>query len=840
MGNENEDRHDVPALIGQLSQAAVGLDKDDLATLAKMHGWCEVLAEVTGPNAAPAAADPIVYETATSLSHTLEALILGEAEDPDQVVAAFIEAVSTLSGSAPAPSLGPEPADAKTGKGDSEVAAKLAKVFDDDVEPAAETAAPADQTEPAPHKTEEPVASAGAEAPAQPPYEQEPLVIGEKETEFVKGFVEEAREHLESIETAVLEVERLPGDSAKIDDLFRPFHTIKGMAGFLNLRDVNCLAHKVETLLDQGRKGQRAITPDLIDLILEAVDIHKLQIDSIATYLAQPEGDTVAQPPVTGIIDKLRAVAAGRYQPEVHQPGPGRADQKVGENLVEQGAVSTEVVESAVVVQASRPDDGKKIGELLVDTGIVTPKQVSKAIRPQAQGTAGGAAAPGGRSAAGDQSVRIETAKLDALVDMVGELVIAQTLVAANPRIVEDQRLSKDVGQVAKIVRDVQEVAMSMRMVPIGPTFQRMARLVRDVSRKAGKKVELTISGEDTELDKNVIQQIGDPLVHMVRNAVDHGIELPEDRIAAGKDEVGHVHLSAAHQGGNIVIQIQDDGKGLDREKLIAKGIEKGLVQPGEELTDEQAYALVFAPGFSTAAQVTDISGRGVGMDVVRRNLEQLRGRTEITSEKGRGSTFSICLPLTLAIIDGMVVQVGRERCIFPTITIEQALRPLPEQITTVQQRGEVLKVRGRLIPLIQLGELFGLCGRIDPCKAMVVIAHADGRQIGVVVERLIGQQQVVVKTLGERFEGLRGVSGAAILGDGRVGLILETLGLAAAHADWHPQTPLSETDSSAARGNEANDGQTDEAPSAPTYYAAEEAVSEPAECEPLAVAATV
>jgi two-component system chemotaxis sensor kinase CheA len=294
--------------------------------------------------------------------------------------------------------------------------------------------------------------------------------------------------------------------------------------------------------------------------------------------------------------------------------------------------------------------------------------------------------------------------------------------------------------------------------------------------------VDLVISGEDTELDKNVIQQIGDPLVHMVRNAVDHGIELPEVRVAAGKPESGRVHLAARHQGGNIVIEISDDGKGLDPAVLIAKGIEKGLVQPGQELTDQQAYALILAPGFSTAAQVTEISGRGVGMDVVKRNMEQLRGKVEITSQKGRGSTFSIRLPLTLAIIDGMIVRVGTERFIIQTMAIEQALRPQPGQITTVQHKGELLSVRGRLIPLVQMGQLFGLTGRLDPCQTMVVIAHAEREQIGLVVEELIGQQQVVIKTLGRQFKKLRGIAGAAILGDGRVGLILEMSGLAELH----------------------------------------------------------
>jgi two-component system chemotaxis sensor kinase CheA len=642
-------------------------------------------------------------------------------------------------------------------------------------------------------KVEPPPAEAAKAEPAseEPPYEQVPQKIDAKEMEFIKGFLEEASEHIQAIEAALLEVERSPEDKNSIDNLFRPFHTIKGMAGFLNLRDIMCLTHEAETLMDQARKGKRQVNAGLIDVVFDVVDILKAQLKGISAYLAGPAGDDVYQPPVAEMIAKLRGVISGRIEPGAREPAAGSATNKVGENLVEQGACAKEIVDIALEAQ-HKEASGKKTGEILIDMGATTPKQVSQAIRPQNQKRSG-ASMPAAAAGAGDQSVRIDTSKLDSLVDMVGELVIAQTLVGASSKIATDIKLAKDVDQVGKIVRNVQELAMSMRMMPIGPTFQKMARVIRDTARKAGKQVELIITGEDTELDKNVIQLIGDPLIHMVRNAVDHGVELPEVRRAAGKSEVGNVYLRASHQGGNIAIEVEDDGKGLDPKVLIAKGIEKGLVQPGEELTDQQAFALVFAPGFSTAAQVTDISGRGVGMDVVRRNIEHLRGKVEISSTLGKGSVFTIRLPLTLAIIDGMVIKVGEERFIIPTISIEQALRPTADKITSVQHRGEVLNVRGRLIPLIQLGMLFHLTGRVNPTEAMVVIAHCEGRQVGLVVSELIGQQQVVIKTLGHRFEGLRGVAGAAILGDGRVGLILEISGLAAAHAA--SRTPVGSTE---------------------------------------------
>ncbi|MGB2984493.1 MAG: chemotaxis protein CheA [Phycisphaerae bacterium] len=765
MTSERENGNDVQSLIDQLLQGVKSIDKEDLVRLAKLHGLCEALTTATGPEAEQP--NPPVFESASSLVHDLEALVLGEAKDPDATVASIIEAIAALGEPGAGPPSEAEGASAKHAPSDDEVAAKLAMVFEDENIPS--------ETSSTEHDTG---------VVSEPPYEPVPLKIDKKEEEFVRAFIEEAGEHIEAIEAALLEVERAPEDSEQIDTLFRPFHTIKGMAGFLNLRDVNCLAHEVETVLDQGRKGKRIITPGLIDLVFDVVDILKIQISSINTWLNDPQDDTIPQPPVVDMIGYLRDVVAGRVEPESRGAGTGSAAQKVGENLVEQGACPKEAVDFALDKQQSDAA-GEKTGEILVDMGAATPKQVSQALRPQGQAKAG-AASQTSTGVVGDQSVRIDTAKLDALVDMVGELVIAQTQVAANPVVASDPKLTKDTDRVAKIVRDVQEVAMGMRMIPIGGTFQKMARLVRDVSRKAGKQVELVITGEDTELDKNVIQQINDPLVHMVRNAVDHGIEPPEGRRASGKNELGRVHLGAFHHGGNIIIEISDDGKGIDPKALIAKGIDKGIVQPGEEITDQQAFQLIFAPGFSMAAQITDISGRGVGMDVVRRNIEQLRGRVEITSELGKGSTFSIRLPLTLAIIDGMVVRVGSERFIIQTIVIEQSLRPQPDQITTVQRKGEVLNVRGRLIPLVQLGSLFGLTGRINPCKAMVVIAHYEGDQIGIIIEELIGQQQVVIKSLGEKFERLRGIAGAAILGDGRVGLILEMSGLVAAYNTSH------------------------------------------------------
>lgn len=320
---------------------------------------------------------------------------------------------------------------------------------------------------------------------------------------------------------------------------------------------------------------------------------------------------------------------------------------------------------------------------------------------------------------------------------------------------------------------------MAMRMVPVQGVFQKMSRLARDLTRKAEKQVDFVTSGEETELDRTVVDKIADPLVHMVRNALDHGVERPEDRIKAGKNPTGRVELRAFHQAGNIVIELQDDGKGLDKEKIVKKAVDQGLVEPGQELSDEEAFKLIFHPGLSTAEKITSISGRGVGMDVVKKNIEALRGRVDISSIKGQGTTFTIRLPLTLAVIDGQVVRIGQARYIIPINAIVRSLRPTREQISTVQGRGEMVLERGELIPLVRLYRLLGVVPSTEePTEALIVVVEEDGRKCCLMVDDLLAQQQVVIKSLGEALGRVRGVSGGAIMGDGRVTLILDIPGL--------------------------------------------------------------
>jgi len=773
------------ALDGLAELVSTPLDRNDLGRLARMHSFCQALLSASEPSQ-PGAREA-VRTLAQGLATLLEKVILDEAARPADGLALVPEAAQMLSRAAagqpvPAEQLrarlmacatGEEPAP-RAPASDTQPATRAPSQ-----PPVCETAAPSQpDRSPAPSAPSETVPSQPdepSEASGQgEAYVSEPLVIDLNETEHLRGFIDESREHMDAIEAALLAVEKDPTDPARINELFRPFHTIKGIAGFLNLRDINCLAHEVETILDLGRKGELPLTAATVDRIFSAVDALKAQVAAIATFLANPQGDVCPQPDVSRLIGELRAIASGGTA-QARKPRP-----KLGEILVANEAATPQEVSEALQVQ-SRATPTRKLGEILVTQGAVSHKQVDNALCQQATG----------KVQVAEQSIRVETAKLDALVDAVGELVIAQTMVNLNDLVHRDEKLSRDVSQVSKIVRDVQETAMAMRMVPIGATFQKMRRLVRDVARKADKLVELHISGEDTELDKTVVQQISDPLVHMVRNAVDHGIESPEARRAAGKPETGNVYLDAYHQGDSIVIEVRDDGHGLNRERLVAKALERGMLtaEEAEQASDQQVYALIMQPGFSTAEKVTDISGRGVGMDVVRRNIEALRGKVEISSEAGRGTKFVIRLPLTLAIIDGMLVRVGQERLIIPTILIEQSLRPQPSQITTVQRRGEMLQVRGELCPLIQLGQVFGYCPRIDPCQALVVIVHSEGQKLGLVVEELIGQQQVVIKSLARSFKRVHGVSGAAILGDGRVGLILEPAGLLRLHNSYRQQS---------------------------------------------------
>ncbi len=376
------------------------------------------------------------------------------------------------------------------------------------------------------------------------------------------------------------------------------------------------------------------------------------------------------------------------------------------------------------------------------------------------------------------ESVRVDRARLDKLINQIGELVIGASIVEQEWS-AHSSRESHALVQLGKIVRDLQEMSLSLRMVPIAGTFQKMSRVIRDLAKKLGKEISFETEGDETELDKTVVDQIGDPLLHMVRNAADHGIESPDDRVAAGKSKTGHVKLRAYHQGGNIFLELTDDGRGLDRQRIYQKAVERGIIQEGTVLSEQDILNLIFQPGFSTAATITDVSGRGVGMDVVKRNIEALQGSVTIKSELGKGSIFTVRLPLTLAILDGLLIRLGNEVFVLPLLSVVESFRPSRENIRTVAVRGEVVSLRGEVLPLVRLHRRLNLATQLeDPTHGLIVIVEEQSGKYGLLVDELLGQQQVVIKNLEANFRKVPGVAGATILGDGRVALILDLSGL--------------------------------------------------------------
>ena len=438
------------------------------------------------------------------------------------------------------------------------------------------------------------------------------------------------------------------------------------------------------------------------------------------------------------------------------------AEKPIGEILVEKG-----IVKEKDIVEALK--EHKTTGQALVEKGKVTKEIIEKMALAQSQS----------RKIAKSSTIRVDTDKLDKLVNLVGEMVISVARMSQCASELNSESLNRSlqgaISALERISRELQEQVMRVRMVPVEGTFNRFRRVVRDLSFELGKKIEIRMEGTETELDKNVIEQISDPLKHMIRNSIDHGIEEPEERKALGKPEVGTIWLKAYQREGNIFIEISDDGKGIDKQKVLTKAVEKGLAEAGRTYTDKEIFDMLFVPGLSTAEKVSELSGRGVGMDVVRRNIEELRGTVEIHSENGKGSTFRVKLPLTLAIIDGMMVKVGSEVLTIPLSVIDKSVRPSRTEIKTVEGRGELVDIRGDYIPLVRLYQLFSLPSqKIDPTEALVVVLHGTASRFGILVDDVLGQTQAVIKSIDKNFKKIEGTSGATILGNGRVSLILD------------------------------------------------------------------
>ncbi|MCY2955137.1 MAG: chemotaxis protein CheA [Planctomycetota bacterium] len=696
-----------------LAAAAVQVDANDLSALAVMHSRLREFSQQLQSCEQPVQCATDLGNLAGSAERLVERIILRDLADADAGVCEVVMLVNELQ-------------------------QLVRHALDPD------QTSPAEFTQPQAASTQDPAPDAppSGEPQAAVPTQDQPgeVPITSEDAPLVIEFITEARGHIEAAEAQLLKLEEQPDDREAISAIFRSFHTIKGVAGFLNLKQIGALAHVAENLLDLARRGELQLTGDATDLVLEAIDQTKLLIADLEQALQQ-QRPMASQPGLPPLLERLRAYVSSDHSQRT-------------------------------------PDHPQQSS----DTPATPTPDLPAAPSPAAAGTTRSEARPAAASATtAEATVKVATDRLDSLINMVGELVIAELMVRQDVAgvMLNDQRMTRDVSQLGKITRSLQELSMAMRMVPVQGVFQKMARLVRDLARKAMKHVEFSTTGAETELDRNVVEAIGDPLVHMVRNAIDHGIESPDDRQKLGKDPTGHIHIKAWHQSGNVVIQVRDDGRGLNTAKILQKATDAGLVKPGQELTEQEIFQLVFHPGLSTADQITDISGRGVGMDVVKQNIEALRGRIDIQSVPGQGSAFTICLPLTLAVIDALVLKVGTQRYLLPITSVEQSLRPTANQISTVQDRGEMCLVRGSLLPLFRLHRLFSVNGATeDPTRSLIVIVQSNQRRCGLLIDELLGQQQVVIKSLGEMIGKVGGVSGGAILGDGSVSMILDVPGL--------------------------------------------------------------
>lgn len=581
---------------------------------------------------------------------------------------------------------------------------------------------------------------------------------------LLQEYLNESREHLDNIEQKILSLESQPGNMELINELFRAFHSIKGASGFLGFRAINRLCHQTETLLDQVRKGKLAVSARLVSPLLEAVDHCSRGLQALSE-LASAAGGRF---PFTAEIPPLRASRTVQQMELVLQgeapPGsPSSQDQvdRLGTMLLTSGQITPAQLDEALSQQA------RAIGEILVDMGAVQRDVVESVAAQQRQRLA----AP----------IKVDAEKLDSLMESVGELVIGYEMVARDPHLAGDANLdiAKKVTNLGKITGTIHRQVMRARLIPLRQTFQRMTRIVRDTAQKTGKRVRLSLSGEETEIDKTLTDELADPLMHVLRNAVDHGIEAPAERQALGKPVEGLIQLSARNQGGKIVVEVTDDGKGINKARLLERALELGLAKPGVSYSEQEISRFILLPGFSTNRQATEISGRGVGLDVVAKSIERLGGSLEISSHEGLGSTFTLCLPLSMTIVDGMLIKVRNERYVIPTVSILTTLTRRGLSLTTVAGNTVLANVRGWLIPLISLSDLFHLEGTPgEDEEGLIILIESDERRCGLLVDDVLGQHQVVVKDVGRCFRGLRGISGASIMSDGRVGLILDPAGL--------------------------------------------------------------
>lgn len=659
--------------------------------------------------------------------------------------------------------------------------------------------------------------------------------------QFHQTFFEESLEGLSDMESGLLNLDVGAADVDIINTIFRGAHSIKGGSATFGFSSIANFTHVMETLLDEMRSGKRNVTQPAVDLLLESVDClremfaatqHNSSVDQARVAvlhgrLEALQGNKTAPGIVSesGQMGSAQAPSMQRgwciqFKPLPHLLCNGNDPVRLFRELEALGecqvAVNTDSLPSFAEMQPEscyltwnitltgeateaqiadvfawvEGDCELSITPLSREEGeAATPSLSSPPVAPEGgvsidvaerrSGTNDRRAVP---AAADSTSIRVSIDKVDTLVNMVGELVITQSMLnqlGQDFNMEHIQNLRDGLAQLERNTRELQESVMRIRMLPMSFVFNRFPRMVHDLSQKLGKKVELKMTGEQTELDKTVMEKIGDPLVHLVRNSLDHGIEMPGARLAAGKPETGVLKLNAYHKGGNIIIEIIDDGAGINKERVLKRAIERGLVKEGEPLSDEKIYELIFMPGFSTAEVLSDVSGRGVGMDVVQRNIKALGGTVEIAAQQGKGTTINIRLPLTLAILDGMSIAVGNEIFIIPLTFIIESLQPQVSDIKSIADQGHVVQVRGEYLPMIALYQLFGIKPQaMQPEQGILVLLEAEGKKIALLVDQLVGQHQVVLKSLESNYRKMDGIAGATIMGDGRVALIMDVSSL--------------------------------------------------------------
>ncbi|VAW84763.1 Signal transduction histidine kinase CheA [hydrothermal vent metagenome] len=664
-------------------------------------------------------------------------------------------------------------------------------------------------------------------------------------TQFHETFFEESFEGLDIMESGLLNLDIGAADNDTVNSIFRAAHSIKGGSATFGFTEVAEFTHGMETLLDEMRDGSRDVTQSSVDTLLQSVDClremlaasrDKTAIDTERAAELKGELEAIlgtgnnSAPPDTTKNDEINAVSneSGeregwqiKFRPHHDMLRTGNDPVRMFRELGELGELSVVVdISQLPILDDLDPEESYLSWELMLkstveiekvkeifewvedecDLEIIEIKEDTPNIAenpkediivttptatPPKEASKKPAAGTKVAAHTDNASIRVSIDKVDALINMVGELVITQSMIGQLDCDFDDfdisrmEKLRDGLTLLERNTRELQESVMRIRMLPISFAFNRFPRMVHDLCQKLDKKIEIKMTGEQTELDKTVMEKIGDPLVHLVRNSIDHGIEMPEVRLAAGKPESGTIELNAFHKGGNIIIEIKDDGAGFNKDRIKAKAIEKELISSDENLTDDKIYDLLFQPGFSTAEQLSDISGRGVGMDVVRRNIRELGGNIDVKSEEGHGTTFTIRLPLTLAILDGQLVCVGDQIYITPLVSIVESLQIKKEFVNNIAGQTELYKVRNEYIPIVRMHDMFGVNVKRKILEGgLLVIVEGDGKKVGLLVDELLGQQQVVIKSLETNYKRVGGVSGATILGDGTVALILDVDGL--------------------------------------------------------------